>query len=295
MPTDYRYGGQRFEERLGLYQMGVRWIDPYLNRWVQPDTIIPDPANPQSFNRYSYCLGNPLKFVDPSGHDPLDAAWQAEFRRIHGRDPTADDMLIRLFSIAFPDEWNSDTWNALYTAEGQLETGALETLFHRPPEGRSWSGMPSAISHMAGWYNQGETDAFIRDIGSLFAGLATRFESRRVGALTGGADHPSVRIGGDGLPDELLGADATGNVHHWAWTLNLGYFLGEGTGRRINEFREHGLGACGANDSNCRADVALGNIGVAMGAYMSSGRGSRAPHEFQNAWQLMPALQVSIQ
>jgi len=29
---------------------------------------VPHPANPQSFNRYSYCLNNPLKYVDPSGH-----------------------------------------------------------------------------------------------------------------------------------------------------------------------------------------------------------------------------------
>ena len=26
------------------------------------------PANPQCFNRYTYCLNNPLKYIDPSGH-----------------------------------------------------------------------------------------------------------------------------------------------------------------------------------------------------------------------------------
>jgi hypothetical protein len=30
---------------------------------------VPSPGNPQSLNRYSYVLGNPLKYVDPSGHD----------------------------------------------------------------------------------------------------------------------------------------------------------------------------------------------------------------------------------
>jgi len=30
--------------------------------------VIPDPANPQSLNRYSYTLGNPLRYTDPSGH-----------------------------------------------------------------------------------------------------------------------------------------------------------------------------------------------------------------------------------
>ena len=40
--------------------MGARWYDPYLGRWLSPDPIVPDPANPQSLNRFSYCLNNPL-------------------------------------------------------------------------------------------------------------------------------------------------------------------------------------------------------------------------------------------
>ena len=44
---------------------------PYINRFVQPDTIIPDLSNPQSWNRYSYGLNSPLVYTDPSGHDPL--------------------------------------------------------------------------------------------------------------------------------------------------------------------------------------------------------------------------------
>jgi hypothetical protein len=32
---------------------------------------VPSPANPQSLNRYSYCLNNPLKYTDPSGHDQI--------------------------------------------------------------------------------------------------------------------------------------------------------------------------------------------------------------------------------
>jgi hypothetical protein len=29
---------------------------------------VPEPGNPQALNRYSYCLGNPLKYTDPTGH-----------------------------------------------------------------------------------------------------------------------------------------------------------------------------------------------------------------------------------
>src|SRR5262249_53553050 len=30
--------------------------------------VVPDAANPQALNRYSYGLNNPMKFVDPTGH-----------------------------------------------------------------------------------------------------------------------------------------------------------------------------------------------------------------------------------
>ena len=57
--TDYRFTGQR-QDGTGLYQMGARWYDPAIGRWLQPDTIVPDPGNPQSLNRYSYVLNNPV-------------------------------------------------------------------------------------------------------------------------------------------------------------------------------------------------------------------------------------------
>ena len=38
--------------------------------FIQADTIIPNPANPQSLNRYAYVLNNPLRYTDVSGHYP---------------------------------------------------------------------------------------------------------------------------------------------------------------------------------------------------------------------------------
>jgi hypothetical protein len=43
--------------------------DPTIGRFISPDTVIQSVANPQCLNRYSYCLNNPLKYTDPSGHD----------------------------------------------------------------------------------------------------------------------------------------------------------------------------------------------------------------------------------
>ena len=41
--------------------------DPILGRFLSPDNYVQMPNFSQSFNRYSYCLNNPLKFNDPSG------------------------------------------------------------------------------------------------------------------------------------------------------------------------------------------------------------------------------------
>ena len=41
---------------------------PLLGRFLSPDTLVPQPDDPQSFNRYSYVRNNPLRYVDPSGH-----------------------------------------------------------------------------------------------------------------------------------------------------------------------------------------------------------------------------------
>ncbi len=68
IPTTYRYTGQRQEAALGLYFYDARWYDPSLGRFVQPDTIQPDPGDPQNLNRFSYVRNNPLRFTDPTGH-----------------------------------------------------------------------------------------------------------------------------------------------------------------------------------------------------------------------------------
>jgi hypothetical protein len=51
--------------------LGARYYDSIIRRFISADTIVSDPANPQSLNRYSYCLNNPLRYTDPTGHDQI--------------------------------------------------------------------------------------------------------------------------------------------------------------------------------------------------------------------------------
>jgi len=54
----------------GMVYLRARYYAPYLNQWIQPDPIIPDIRNPQSLNRYSYVMNNPVNLTDPSGKSP---------------------------------------------------------------------------------------------------------------------------------------------------------------------------------------------------------------------------------
>jgi hypothetical protein len=59
---------------LALHDYRARYYDPALGRFVQADTVVPEPGNPQALNRYAYVYNNPLKYTDPSGHW-LETAW----------------------------------------------------------------------------------------------------------------------------------------------------------------------------------------------------------------------------
>jgi len=69
-PVSRRYTCQVLDEETGLYYYASRYYDPQLGRFIQPDDIISDLSNPQSYNRYSYVLNNPLRYTDPSGQTP---------------------------------------------------------------------------------------------------------------------------------------------------------------------------------------------------------------------------------
>jgi hypothetical protein len=48
--------------------MNGRVYDPWLGRFLSPDPFVQAPTYSQNYNRYSYALNNPLKYIDPSGY-----------------------------------------------------------------------------------------------------------------------------------------------------------------------------------------------------------------------------------
>jgi RHS repeat-associated protein len=52
----------------GLIYLRARTYDPSIGRFLQRDTLLPDPNNPDSLNRFTYAGNNPSSNSDPTGH-----------------------------------------------------------------------------------------------------------------------------------------------------------------------------------------------------------------------------------
>ncbi len=61
------FTGHEHVPQFALINMNGRLYDPVLGRMLSPDNYVQSPFSTQSYNRYSYVVNNPLKYVDPSG------------------------------------------------------------------------------------------------------------------------------------------------------------------------------------------------------------------------------------
>jgi RHS repeat-associated protein len=64
-----KYTNKERDEETGLDYFGARYFAIMQGRFTSPDPLIASakPEQPQGWNRYSYTINNPLKYVDPTG------------------------------------------------------------------------------------------------------------------------------------------------------------------------------------------------------------------------------------
>ena len=78
--TPVRYTNAPQDDDAGLVYLGARYYDPTTRRFLTPDDRITGGGlDAQGYNRFAYAFNNPLKFVDPTGHEPDDAGGLANF------------------------------------------------------------------------------------------------------------------------------------------------------------------------------------------------------------------------
>jgi hypothetical protein len=140
---------------------------------VSPDSIVPEGRDPQSLNRFTYCRNQPVRYVDPTGHDGgWDPDWVKRFRDEHpGKDPTEKDWQDYLWSLSHPGTGPGGAWTymdwVVYSKMSNPEAywtpyriaaailGDLINYIGRP----SWNTPGHAISTLAAWWA-----AIMRDI-----------------------------------------------------------------------------------------------------------------------------------
>lgn len=64
-----RCTGKERDQETGLDNFGKRYYGSALGRFITPDPFMNSgrPDNPQTWNRYTYVLNNPLRYIDPTG------------------------------------------------------------------------------------------------------------------------------------------------------------------------------------------------------------------------------------
>ncbi|MBR5631654.1 MAG: hypothetical protein IKW82_08430 [Bacteroidales bacterium] len=64
---DRGFTGHEHLHMFGLINMNGRMYDPVMSSFLSVDNYVQNPDFSQNFNRYAYCLNNPLRYTDPDG------------------------------------------------------------------------------------------------------------------------------------------------------------------------------------------------------------------------------------
>jgi RHS repeat-associated protein len=101
---DRGFTGHEHLDQFALINMNGRIYDPITARFLNPDNIVQIPDFTQSFNRYTYCVNNPLKYIDPSGYSYL-APDRPNRKNDPGGGPVAAymDALMKGYPLSYID------------------------------------------------------------------------------------------------------------------------------------------------------------------------------------------------
>lgn len=168
------YTGHEYLPWFGLINMNARLYDPALGRFLSPDPYVQLIDFTQNYNRYSYCLNNPLRYTDPSGElfiidDIIFAAIIGAFintavQMLSGNINSAGDFFLAFGIGALA--------GAAGAFVGQAVAGAL-----------AFGGFAGgAISGAAG----GAAGGFINGGGNAWANGASFMDGLKAGLLGGG-------------------------------------------------------------------------------------------------------------
>jgi RHS repeat-associated protein len=158
-------------------------------RWLSPDPYLRsiDLTNPQSLNRYSYVLNNPLRFVDPSGLECVwdDGSYDAKNDPATGNVGKCQAQGGTWIELGQQGNWRQSGDSQLSNIVAQLEQGAINvvgamgldgtayiTIFGKPIDGQTMvnATIMQGQETFYGYYNNTPSTAGIYSTVSDFNG-----------------------------------------------------------------------------------------------------------------------------
>ena len=122
--TNRGFTGHEHYPYLKIINMNGRLYDPVIGRFFSPDNFVQIPEFSQSFNRYSYCLNNPLKYTDPSGeiieYESFRDRWRSFWLRITDEEYRRQFRELRRSREIYVIKYNDDGKNRLSTDGNKL-------------------------------------------------------------------------------------------------------------------------------------------------------------------------------
>ena len=214
---------QRWDNGLGLYDYNARYYDPHIGRFISADTLVPDPAAPQAFNRYAYVLGNPLRYSDPTGHLTED-----EIRNYFGFEAGGGLTLLQVMLNAWKDQeflvdWllHHDTHFGdviTYTNHSGDFGEAMLVLFET---GSAGSGVYAGGFFGVGRLRVGE-EVYRSSIKSLNGSSWEAGNLERLYAENFGALRSATGANGSNYYDPVMYSDLRTPSHFWSAVSGLG-------------------------------------------------------------------------
>ncbi len=186
-------GWPEYEYDSAVDQVVARYYDATIGRFISPDTIVPNWTNPQTLNRYTYTLNNPLKYTDPSGHDVEGTSWfeglgfsiwwassKMRFRVTDDHGGVAIVEVTRHGASMLPDVWFSIYEKFWSSADTVLDLTVDKSKYAGGALG------PVSLDYFAGKEMDGD------DYHGVSGGLA--IGANRYGNLGGGMEISSMKI-----------------------------------------------------------------------------------------------------
>ncbi|HQO21288.1 MAG TPA: DUF5675 family protein [Acidobacteriota bacterium] len=83
-PNSHKFTGHERDQSTGYDYMHARFYGSSIGRFMRPDPVGGNPANPQSWNLYAYVENNPVNRIDPTGLTDIVIEIERQFETARG-------------------------------------------------------------------------------------------------------------------------------------------------------------------------------------------------------------------